>query len=297
MARKKEAEKPENHERWLVSWADFMTLMFALFVTLYSNALGASASSATQAKMEQLSESIKSAFEKMGIFDEGTGHSPLNSGIGPGKEPIWISQPTIVNLPSPPPQGPSTDFPMPGMAKIEPMMETKPDNAIAESDAELFNELRNQLGAELSEGKIQMRPDKRGVTITLGEALFFASGSDVLQPSAIPIINRIAEKLKQVNKPGLALSIEGHTDDQKVSGANRFRDNWELSFFRAKAVLAYIQSQNIFPPDNLNVAGYAEFHPVAPNTTAEGRARNRRVDLVIMTSNVKKTGGVPPTPR
>jgi chemotaxis protein MotB len=158
MARKKEAEKPENHERWLVSWADFMTLMFALFVTLYSNAIGASASSATQAKMEQLSESIKAAFEKMGIFDEGTGYSPLSTGVGPGKEPLWISQPTIVNLPSPPPQGPSTDFPMPGMAKIEPIVETRSDEAIAESDAELFNELRNQLGAELSEGKIQMRP-------------------------------------------------------------------------------------------------------------------------------------------
>ncbi len=293
MARKKEAEKPENHERWLVSFADFMTLMFALFVTLYSNALGASSSTATQAKMEQLSESIKAAFEKMGVFDEGTGYSPLSTGIGPGKEPLWISQPTIVNLPSPPPQGPSTDFPMPGMAPIEPLVETRDDNSISASDAELFDELRNQLGAELSDGKIQMHPDKRGVTITLGEALFFASGSDVLQPNAIPVINRIAEKLKQVNKPGLALSIEGHTDDQKVSGANRFRDNWELSFFRAKSVLAYLQAQSIFPPDSLSVAGYAEFHPVAPNTSAEGRARNRRVDLVIMTTNVKKAEAAP----
>jgi chemotaxis protein MotB len=127
--------------------------------------------------------------------------------------------------------------------------------------------------------KVRTRLETRGLVISL-DGSFFDSGSDQLRPEGYELLNALAPAILNL---GSQVRIEGHTDDVPIQ-TGRFPSNWELSTARATSVVAYLVRQFGFTPEKLSAAGYGEFRPIEKNDTPEGRARNRRVDIVILNS-------------
>ena len=118
----------------------------------------------------------------------------------------------------------------------------------------------------------------RGIVVSLKQAAFFPSGTDAVEPDTMSTIEKVAVALKAVENP---VRIEGHTDSIPIHTA-RFRSNWDLSAARSISIMEVLSSRFAISPQRLAIAGYADTVPVADNDTPEGRARNRRVDLVIL---------------
>jgi chemotaxis protein MotB len=233
-----------GHDRWLVSYADFITLMFGFFVVLYAFA------KADQKKQVQVSQSIDSAFRSMGVFSDDAGKSASSAGAGETAAPANVVMGEDVRTPA----------------------QVKDD----------LDRIRRDLAAILSkqvaEHTVSLEMGRDGLVISLREAGFFDSGSAAPKPEALPTLRQIAAKL------GATLydvRIEGHTDNVPIHNAE-FDSNWELSAARATRIARLFLDMKAVLPDRLSAAGYAEFHPVASNDTAAGRAENRRVDLVVM---------------
>jgi chemotaxis protein MotB len=142
----------------------------------------------------------------------------------------------------------------------------------------LRRELTQTLSSQVANHSISLEMGRDGLVISLREAGFFDSGSAVPKPEALPTLREIAAKLGA--KP-YDLRIEGHTDNVPIHNAE-FDSNWELSLARATRIARIFLEMNAIPPDHLSAAGYAEYHPVASNDTPQGRAENRRVDLVVL---------------
>jgi chemotaxis protein MotB len=229
-----------NHERWLVSYADFMTLLFAFFVVMYAS------SQTDKGKIGKLAVAIEAAFKDLGIFNLPSSKAPPLT-VGPTQEGVptmtaFREQSTVSNL------------------------------------AKLQNELAQQLQHELARGEIAIKVGREGLIVSLREIGFFDSGSAEVKLKSEPTVERIARALGHGK---FQLRIEGHTDNIPIH-TQRFESNWELSTSRATEMAKLFVTRYGFPPENLSVAGYAEYHPVSPNTTPEGRALNRRVDLVVV---------------
>jgi chemotaxis protein MotB len=236
-----------THERWLVSYADFITLMFAFFVVLYATA------SADQKKRVAVSDSIDSAFQALGIFPS-AGRKPSNGSASAGVEKPALPMNIVM-----------------GEDVLAPAQVREDLNRI---QGELTQTLSNQIASHTV--SIQMGRD--GLVISLREAGFFDSGSAVPKPGTLPILRQVAASL---GRTPLDLRIEGHTDNVPIHTAE-FNSNWELSTARATGIARLILEDKLIPPERLSAAGYAEFHPVANNDTPEGRGENRRVDLVVL---------------
>jgi chemotaxis protein MotB len=138
--------------------------------------------------------------------------------------------------------------------------------------------LESLLGANISKGIVRVHVEPRGLIISLGEKGVFDSGSDQIKPDGKALLDELATSLVSV---GNHIRVEGHTDNVPISNS-RFPSNWELSTARATVVLSYLIQSYGMRPEMLSAAGYAEFRPVVPNDTEEGKARNRRVDIIIM---------------
>jgi chemotaxis protein MotB len=156
--------------------------------------------------------------------------------------------------------------------------------------------IRDQLDKSLSEAgqpasSIAVTRVDRDVVIRLADHLLFPSASAQLQPAAIPLLSVVAEVIRTLPNQ---VRVEGHTDDVPVA-TDRYPTNWELSSARATSVLRYLVEQARIAPERLVAAGYAEFQPVAPNRTPEGRALNRRADIVLVTPSPQETA-VPTQP-
>ena len=134
-----------------------------------------------------------------------------------------------------------------------------------------------------------MHRETEGLVVSLREFGFFDSGSAGIKPESLPALDRIASILSIRT---CKLRIEGHTDNVPIHTA-QMASNWELSTARATAVIRVLIIGHRFAPERLSAAGYAEFHPVASNLTPQGRAQNRRVDIVILSSEVAKTPSLP----
>jgi chemotaxis protein MotB len=241
MARKKKHEEHVNHERWLVSYADFITLLFAFFVTLYA------ISQVDAKKLGKLMESMQAAFDTK-AFDPGSPKLSLSDGRSKG-----VQQQTLVE-------------------PISPAVTASPAMQAIEA------RIRAKLTKQTAGGIVRFRKEKRGLVVSLTEAGFFEPGQAELRESSLVVLDAVAEALRTVP---FELRIEGHTDNIPIK-TSRFPSNWELSTARATYVLSYIIGHYDFAAPRLSLAGYAEYHPIAANDTAEGRASNRRVDLVIL---------------
>jgi chemotaxis protein MotB len=240
MSRKKKHEHV-NHERWLVSYADFITLLFAFFVVLFASGQN------DKRKQIKLATSIQSAFNQMGIFDAHSKLPPISDSPGAGQS----AAPAVITLPMPSPEQ--------AMGVVK-------------------QHLNEVAGPEIRSGAIAVQQSGDGLVVSLQEAGFFDSGAADIRPSALPVLERIAASL-----PESPLRVEGHTDDVPIA-TEQFASNWELSSARASSIARLLLRHPNVHPRDLSVAGYAGYHPVASNATPEGRARNRRVDIVILTA-------------
>ncbi len=244
MSRRRKAAAHVNHERWMVSFADFMTLLFALFVVLFA------ISSVDQDKLKVVSESMESAF---GVMDS-SGSTILNG--SPEKSSVVAPVVTEINV------SPLTKEQKKMLKRLEKMAEGNQNLAAA------FN----------------LRQEARGIVIQLQDTRLFASGSAELRAGVLPELKKVVQEVAGLKQP---VRIEGHTDNVPVNGG-RYASNWDLSAARANQVLRFFLSQSQMPPADFSVAGYGEFRPIAPNSTEQGRAKNRRVDIVILNAQASK---------
>jgi chemotaxis protein MotB len=143
--------------------------------------------------------------------------------------------------------------------------------------AEIIRRIRNSANAAGLKGTVNVREEREGIRITIQSPILFDSGKADLRPEALPVLDEIARILKE--SPNQVI-IEGHTDDVPIN-TPEFPSNWELSTARAISVSKYFFEKENLGPERFAVAGYAEYHPVAPNDTPEGRQENRRVEILL----------------
>jgi len=257
MRRRRRQEHPPSHDRWLVSYADFITLMFAFFVVMYSTA------QVDQRRVGKLALAIQVAFQEMGVFPASTSRVPVDE---KAPMPFAISQ-AIENAQRTAALGHVASSPV-GSPELD-------DTGDLDS---LRKDLEQSLKLEISRRDLAVRTLPDGLVISLREIGFFDSGSATIKARSQQAFERIANLL--VQRP-YRIRIEGHTDNVPIHNA-QFDSNWELSTTRATEVVRLLITEYQFPPSRLSAAGYAEYHPVATNDTAEGRAQNRRVDIVVL---------------
>jgi chemotaxis protein MotB len=228
-----------SHDRWLVSYADFITLLFAFFVVLFATG------QSDKSKKVELAASIQSAFNEMGLFEAHSKLPPLVEVAGSGSSaPLQLA---------------------------EPMAPTQQSMLAVKQHIEQAAKL------EIDRGVIGIHDSPSGLVISLQEAGFFESGAADIRASALPVLDRIAAALSES-----PLRVEGHTDDVPIH-TPQFASNWELSSSRASSIARLLLLHANIHAEQMSVAGYAQYHPAASNATAEGRARNRRVDIVLLT--------------
>ena len=235
-----------THDRWLVSYADFITLLFAFFVVLYAFAR------ADQKKQMQVSQAISIAFRSMGVLPLPAQNPAASTATGANQ----AAEPANAVM--------NEDLVTPAQVK---------------NDLDrLRRELTQTLSSQVANHSISLEMGRDGLVISLREAGFFDSGSAEARTDALPTLRRIADKLSATPYD---LRIEGHTDNVPIHNAE-FDSNWELSSARATYIARIFLDMKVLSPERLSAAGYAEYHPVATNSTPEGRAENRRVDLVVL---------------
>ena len=259
MTRKKHPEHA-NHERWLVSYADFITLLFAFFVVLFAS------SQSDKAKQKKVSAAITAAFSQMAIFEPHSPTPPLEQTTGAAD-----STPTPLQLPMT--AAGAGDAPhQPAAADSPELLRNRIEQII-----------QKQIAAGLMHpGDLTLHPNSDGLVLSLQEGAFFDSASAEFRPAAIPALELISTSL-----PPTPIRIEGHTDNLPIH-STLFASNWELSGARASAITRFLLEHSHANPAQLSVAGYAEYHPIASNATPEGRARNRRVDIVFLQGSPTK---------
>jgi len=233
MRHKRRVERRPHHDRWLVSYADFITLLFAFFVVTYS------AAQLDKRRAGRLATAIQTAFVQHGSLPD----KPADVGLA------------ATGVPSGLPLGNTED-----------------------SEFSLMkNQIENAMAGEIATGNVVVRQSGEGLVVSLREIGFFDSGSDEIKASSAGAFARLADVLRQTNRE---IRIEGHTDNVPIHNS-RFSSNWDLSAARATATVRLLIQSYGLRPEVLGASGYAEFRPMASNNTPEGRAANRRVDVVV----------------
>lgn len=241
-----------NHERWLVSYADFITLLFAFFVVMFAS------TQADKNKAKAVSDSVREALE------HGQFSTAISTVLGRGKHEARRS--------------PQSQDPTNQRENTSPPPSLQPENHPPDLAKSLAT-LQQGLAAEIAKGKLQLKLEPRGLVISMREATFFASGDDVIATASLPIVSKIAEVVRSLPNP---VRLEGHTDSRPIHNS-RFHSNWDLSAARSIAMLGLLRDQYEVPQGRMAIAGYADNTPADTNCTEEGRAHNRRVDLVRLT--------------
>lgn len=236
MRRKKREEEHENLERWLITYADLITLLLAFFIMMYVF------SKQDAQKYDEVVGHLKTIF---------TGGSGVH---GQGKE-----------------GGLPFELPM------------KIAGARNEVQDKLENEIKSMKGDESVKKDVSVFSDERGVVVRILDKACFEEGKADLQERSKSALSRIAAVIKETKNQ---IRIEGHTDNVPISNYE-FKSNWELSARRATEVVKYFVERFAFPPNRISAAGYAEYRPVTSNDTAEHRALNRRIEIIILKSNQK----------
>ncbi|WP_024870855.1 OmpA family protein [Tolumonas lignilytica] len=296
MARKKKHAEHENHERWLVSYADLLTLLFALFVVLYAFA------TAKQTESKQLVMGLIQSFTDMGYISPSPGSAVMNaspnvmsSGESSKEVSIPASKPSM--LVQAPTQGgggvmdigASTTVPQPS-SKMKGEQNspgaTNPrqtsiaaqvgDNSSGAPFDKVRQELRSALQQQIAQGSVSFQESEEWLTIELNSDLVFPAGSATLLKRSLPVVNKIASILKPMNN---YVRVRGYTDNTPTT-PELYASNWELSAKRAEAVLVALQHDGIIP-ERMAIEAYGEYSPFVSNSTEEGRQRNRKVAIAI----------------
>jgi chemotaxis protein MotB len=233
----KKQEEPEKHERWLVSYADFITLLFAFFVVMYAIAI------VNTGNYRVLSESVDKAFKEA---KEAKVEEPIQVGDSPRTlDPIVLEA-----------------------ARLQ----------------ESADRIEEVLAPYIDEELVEVKRNEFWIAVEMKSGILFASGSAELTLASDPILTKLAEIVREL--PENPLYIEGHTDDVPIK-TQEFPSNWELSAARAASVVRRLVQLGVNPA-RMAAVGFAEYHPVADNSTELGRYRNRRVVLVLQAKNAAR---------
>ncbi len=227
-------------DRWLLSYADFVTLLLAVFIVLLASVWHRS---------QPLVAASHFSVNKLAAEDAKPAASSLASSL------------------------PKVQSPADADNAVPPQVDS----------AELLRELRALLGGAIDRKEIVLQQTPEGLVVSLRELGSFQSGEATLLPGAADKLRSTAKVLMQHS---VNLRVEGHSDNQPIHTGN-FDSNWQLSTARAMSVLRLLLDEVGFPPERASVAGYGPYHPIADNTTAEGRRMNRRVDLVVIASQAR----------
>lgn len=247
---KKKHPEHVNLERWLVSYADFITLLFAFFVVMYSIA------NQDKAKIKQITESIERTFRGPStMLDMGSG-SAVNVMSNPASD-LGV----IISLET-------------GRSNTKP--ELSPE--LAEIAQQIEESLAYQLQTTDLKDVIQLVHDDRGLVVRFSANKLFKPGSDAVEKQYLPLIDKIGKILASGNR---LVRVEGHTDNSPLPKDGKFDTNWELSTARAVWIVRYLRARFDISTSRLSAAGFADGQPVAKNESEEGRAMNRRVEIVI----------------
>ena len=245
MARKKLPEEHENMERWLVSYADFITLLFAFFVVMYA------ISSVNEGKYRVMSDSLISAFKEAPSSDKliqmDTKTPEMLSGTG---KPI---------------------------GKTVPQPQTVERQQAAERMKKVAKNVLQAMQPLIQDGQVRVTQSPRGITVEINASVLFKSGDAILQPQSSEALAAVAHVLTQVENP---IQVEGHTDNIPINSPS-FPSNWELSSARAGSVVRLFTERGV-PAARMVAIGYADNRPVDTNATLDGRSRNRRVNVLIL---------------
>jgi chemotaxis protein MotB len=277
VSRRRRHEEPENHERWLVSYADFITLLFAFFVVMYA------VSSVNEGKYRVLSDAMVSAFRSSNRSLE-----PIQ--VGQLVRSPQVRQELPVNTPRPiamPVQAPQAQDGKGGALQTgEAQSGEGPERNVGQegqdpgarpADREaVAQRIEKALGDLIERGLVDVRTGENGVEVEIKTSLLFPSGSAKLVDTALPVLRNLSEVLRAFPNP---IQVQGFTDNVPIN-TEVFPSNWELSAGRAASVV-HVYTRNGVRPDRMVAIGYGEHRPVADNATQEGRSRNRRVVVVI----------------
>lgn len=278
----READKAlHNHatERWMVSYADFITLLFAFFVVMYAM------SSVNEGRYRVLSGALSTAFSP-GDGANNVGNAPTPQGSAHAG--AAAGTPNVTAAPQPAPAVTTT-------AKLEAARESEPpvtaaDRAEIVQTAERLQHMQQlatrvdeRLQSLVRDGQVSVTRGARGIAIEINAAVLFDPARAELKPASYGALRSVAQVLAGFVEP---LQIEGHTDDVPIM-TREFRSNWELSAARAASVARFLIADGI-APGRVGIAGYAEFRPLVANTDAASRARNRRVTLVVLSADDTK---------
>jgi chemotaxis protein MotB len=260
MARRKKQEEHVNHERWLVSYADFITLLFAFFVVLFA------VSQVDVKKMGRFTEAVQDA-TNVGVFDGREGKSPILGGSGSG---VPLASAPLVAI------APGAQGGVPGGASIDTIRER----------------LNKSLSAAIGGGRVTLVEHDDGLVVRLRDAAFFEPAKAQVRREVLSDLTAVGQTLRDLTN---AIRIEGHTDPVPMRSA-QYHSNWELSAGRAAAVLSELVRNSGIHESRLSIAGYASQRPIATNDTAEGRSQNRRVDIVVLDRGRDKSASGTPQP-
>ncbi len=225
-SRRKKLPEISNNERWLLTYADLITLLLAFFVVMYSM------SQVDAKRFGQVSKAL---------------HGILKGGNG--------------------------------VLRYEEFQSEKGHGVLKVGDLKMLQSLVEKEFKSPGKEEVQTEITERGLVIHIVESALFREGSSDMLPNAINVLERVYDQIGHIPNH---IRVEGHTDDRKIHTA-RYPSNWELSSARATEVVRYFIDNYNFPPDRISALGYGKYRPVRPNTSIENRARNRRVDIVILT--------------
>ncbi|MDF2938415.1 MAG: flagellar motor protein [Paenibacillaceae bacterium] len=246
---RKKGSTPENHERWLITYSDLITLLLIFFIVMYSM------SKVDTAKYEMLAESLHLQFAKGDTILEK--HDGPAGGMKQGEHP----SPTPTLSPSPSPSGASAQEER--ERELQDLL-SKVNQYIKEND----------LQAQVTTGDVQ-----RGVVIKLNDMVLFDLGKADLKPASLPILDKLGSLFRSLDTK---VSIEGHTDNLPLQTGSLYKDNWGLSQARSVSVVRYLLSTPGMNDKMFVSSAYADTMPVASNDNEENRAKNRRVEIVVL---------------
>lgn len=252
MTRKHKPEERENHERWLVSYADFITLLLALFVAMYA------VSQLNEGKYQRVAGSLVSTF---GVRSD---RSVL---ITPESAPL-----------SPVQESPEEDRAIKKARRLAEVQRQQQEamEVIARDVVAAFQPFNSLI----QNGQVRVIPSSRGLAVEINARVLFAPGQAVLEQSSARVLEAVAQVLKANDYP---IQVEGHTDSIPII-TDKFPSNWELSAVRASSVVRLLIGSGV-EAARLTAVGYGENRPVDSNDTEEGRTRNRRVTVMILSNS------------
>ncbi|RVU39934.1 flagellar motor protein MotB [Rheinheimera riviphila] len=289
MAKPKKPEPPENHERWLVSFADFVTLLFALFVVLYSFAM------AKQSEYNAMVKAFMDSMGTVGLISRPAGTPALEGGTGILEKQTDIKaaagekDPADALPPEPlPVEALAIDLNVGNSQK-----DAKEDLQLSDASSLVSKEkdqeeLVGKLRKQLENQRVEVEQLGQQIIIRINDNALFPEGSAFLQPRLIPLVQQISTLLQDI--PG-AVSVTGHTDDTLTETSDGlFRSNWELSALRAVAIVEVMIQNNKLAANRITAQGRADTMPLVDNSSTANRAKNRRIEISILQGEADEGG-------